>query len=188
MFDLIGNADLIGGISNAIRGGQWKDLFNLPPKSRLRKIASDPINAFIFAALVQCMHGDLVLSTMCFAAMWLGAMKGWGDYIGALGGWRTHNLKEWGAIDWAISSLKRYPKLWGWVGLSIRGALWGAVVAVPFALHGLPWVDFIVLGSTMPVWYRLALHWTWHRARSDWQEAGWGLGEIIFGIVFWKGL
>lgn len=180
--------ELIGGISNAVRGGQWKEWLSPPEDSVWRKIPSDAINATIYAITVLATTANPILAAMCFAAMWIGAAKGWGDYIGALGGWRVDSLKEVRWIDAIIKPLITKPKLWGWAGLSIRGVFWGACLAAPFAYYGLPRVDFIILGATMPLCYWLAIQWALHRARSNWQSAGWGLGEIFFGIVLWGAL
>lgn len=180
--------ELLGGLSNAIRGGQWKEWLGLPEDSVWGKIPSDAINAAIFAAAVLWIHGNPVLAAASYGAMWLGAAKGWGDYIGALGGWRISDLKEVRWIDAIIKPLIAKPKLWGWAGLSLRGAYWGACLAAPFAYYGLPWAQFILLGATMPLCYWLAIQWAWHRARGNWQSAGWGLGEIFFGFALWNAL
>lgn len=180
---------IIGAISNALRGGQWRIWFGL--KDRYGWVNSDAINAAIFMATVYWLTGNLYLSLASFPAMWLGASIGWGDYIGALGGWRKDALQEWKPIDLLITPLKRWPRVWGFAGLSLRGQLWGTIIAIPFFYFGYHATafKFIYLGSTMGICYLAAIEWMRTRIPTgEWQGAGWGIGEIFFGGILWSAL
>jgi hypothetical protein len=176
---------IIGAFSNAIRGGQWRAWFGIDD-SRLRWASSDAINAGLWCATVYIATSHAALALVSAPMMWIGAKPGWGDYIGAIGGWRENNLKEIRTIDWIISPLKSRPELWGWAGLSIRGLFWGACLAAPFAYFGLQWQQFLLVGASMPLWYWLAIKWLKYRAPDSWQGTGWALGEIFFGAVLWS--
>ena len=180
---------LLGGFANAIRGGQWREWFNVP-EGQLRWISSDALNAIMYAIAVYIATGDVYVSLASAPLMWLGATIGWGDYIGALGGWRHDDLKENRFIDTLITHLKFSPQAWGCAGLAIRGIFWGACLSLPFFWLGqiVTAVSFISMGALMPLAYWLAIQWANRRAGDKWQSAGWALGEIFFGIILWSNL
>lgn len=105
-------------------------------------------------------------------AMLAGAAPGWGDYIGAMGNWRKDSLSEWPPIDAIIERWYDEPVLWGFAGMTLRGALLGFLVAL--ALHSvLP----IVGGALMGCVYFVSVR--------AYQERGWPIAEWIFGGIFW---
>lgn len=173
---------IIGALSNALRGAQWKAF--VPDKYHW--INSDLINSIIYMYTVYYLTGNEYVSAASFMAMWLGASTGWGDYIGALGGWRKEDLQEWKPIDLLIAPLKRFPRWWGFAGLTLRGALWGLILAIPFGFSGLP---FIYMGATMGLCYFAAIEYAKSRIpEGNWTGMGWGLSEILFGGVLWSAL
>jgi hypothetical protein len=178
----------IGAASNAIRGGQWREWFGID-ESRLRWVNSDALNALIFGITVYLSSGHAYLALAAAPMMWLGAAPGWGDYIGALGGWRKTDLEEHKIIDWIIRKLPGKPNRWGQAGLAVRGMFWGACISLPFFFfnhHAA--LGFILAGASMPVCYWLAIKWSKHRAPGSWQSCGWGLGEIFFGAALWSAI
>lgn len=175
---------LIGAISNAIRGGQ--DSIWLRRKTDIRGGA---INALVFAVVVLvATRNDIFLALWAFPAMWIGAKPGWGDYIGALGGWRAENLKENPVIDFVIQPLKRWPTIWGATGLLLRGLFWGLCLATPFYLYGYRDLakQFLIASSFMPSAYWCGIKWM--KTRVNRADDGWGLGEIFFGAILWSPL
>jgi hypothetical protein len=176
-----------GAISNAIRGGQWYAWLNVDEKRAW--VGSDTINEVLFGIAVFVATGSLWLALASMLAMAAGARKGWGDYIGALFGYRTENLQENKYIDRVIRPLMKYPFWWGAVGLSLRGLWWGVCLAVPFIVAGYSaawW--FLPAGASMPVLYRLSAKWMQARGVADWTGPAWGLGEIFMGAVLWSPL
>ncbi len=173
---------IIGMIMNAIRGAQWKAF--VPEKYHW--INSDLINSTIYMATVYYLTNDIYTSMASFVAMWLGAMMGWGDYIGALGSWRKDDLQENKYIDPLIKWLLKYPRWWGFAGLTLRGAIWGLCLAIPFGFAGLP---FIYMGATMGLCYFAAIEYAKSRIpEGNWAGMGWGLGEIFYGYALWSAL
>lgn len=183
MFTII----VAGGLFNAIRGGQWRVWFNIHDE-KMKFVRSDVVNAAAFALTVWAVTGSFWLAFFSFFFMWLGAAPGWGDYVGALGGWRVSELKENALIDPLIKSLTGLPKFWGAAGLTIRGLFWGICLAVPFWLAGEYVVaqEFVLKGALMAPAYWLAIEWM--RTRVNMPDEGWGLGEIFYGIILWSGL
>lgn len=116
---------------------------------------------------------DWVLALFAAIAMFAGAAPGWGKYIGALGGWEKDNLVEWPPIDKLIEKYKDRPKLWGFLGLTLRGFVWGFLI-------GLALTSFwpMVGGALMGCVY-------WVGLKLKGREGGWPLSEWLFGGVFW---
>lgn len=180
--------EVIGGIANAARGGQWREWFGVKP-DELKWLSSDGINAVIFFLTVLYLTHAPVMSLAAGVAMWLGAAMGWGDYIGASFGARWDNLKENKYIDKVIRWAMRWPRVWGRVGLLVRGLVWGAIVGAVFWYYGREDVaiEFLWRGALMPLAYWFGDGFAKHRARHD-DGAAWALGEIFFGIIFWSAL
>lgn len=190
----------LGGIANAIRGGQWRDWMKRAGgrwaklEEKLGWVSSDALNAFIYFLAFLLSSGDLYLAVAAAALMWIGASTGWGDYIGALGGWRSDNLKENKYIDKLIRPLIYRPRWWGFAGLTIRGAWWALLLSVPLFYAGEIGnaFNFIVHGAMMGAAYWAAFAWLAYRfpnlPEEDRQQGGWGLGEIFFGVVLWSPL
>ncbi len=181
---------LIGAISNAIRGGQWRGWLGVTGKYEW--FPSDTINALIYGIVVYYVTSNPLIAAVSMPLMWLGALPGWGDYIGALGGWRIDNLKEIKLIDILISPLKKRPKWWGFAGLTIRGLYWGFILSLPFFWFDISTaISFILCGSSMGIAYWAALNWMKYRigkVSDEWTQAGWGLGEIFYGAILWSAL
>lgn len=179
---------IVGMIMNATRGGQWRAFLGIP-ESKYKWLDSDPINATAYMLMVYYMTSNLYLSIFSWPAMLVGAMLGWGTYIGALGGWVKTGLNKLPYVDFFIRPLRRWPRWWGFVGLTIRGALWGAILSIPFFCFGYNGLPFIYMGATMGICYIVAIRWTHTRIPTgEWQGAGWGLGEIFFGYPLWGAL
>ncbi len=188
---------IIGAISNPIRGGQWRKWFGVEEVDeatgkfkKLNWVSSDGLNALIYGICILVAVHNVWFALLSAALMWVGAKAGWGDYIGALGGWRFAGLKENIIIDFFIRSLKKYPKWWGFAGLTIRGAFWGLCLSASY------WwchqydiaLEFIARGSLMGVAYWAALAWSKNRINDTQGKCGWGLGEIFFGWILWSAL
>lgn len=165
-----------GAFFNAVRGGQFG------------VAKPDIVNAIAFAVTIFVMSGNWLLSVCSMAAMWLGAAPGWGDYIGALGGWRKDSLKENKFIDKLIKKLVTWPFWWGFAGLTVRGLWWGLCLATPFWFMGYNAVgwSFIYCGASMALVYWAAI--AWMKKVGHPAGDGWGLGEIFFGAILWSAL
>lgn len=185
--------EILGALSNAGRGSQWREWFNVKP-GKLEWVSSDVANALIFGVTVYITSGHFWLAASSFAAMNIGARPGWGDYIGALGGWRATGLKENRFIDPLISWLKKYPVWWGMAGMTLRGIFWGAMLAFPFWLlvdRADVAMEFLWRGAMMGVVYKFAVQWAKFRAGMEdgrYQAVGWALGELLYGAVLWGAL
>lgn len=176
-------------IANAIRGGQWRHWFNIPADWKYEfPNNSDIFNAAIFSGVVFYLTYDWALSALGFVSMWIGASFGWGAYIGALYGLKPE-LKEQAFIDVFIGWAKKWPRVWGFLGLSLRGAVWGLCLAAAFYYRGYPEIaiDFIVSGAFMGVAYFLS--WWWVKTRiGDNAGLAWGLSELIFPLFLFSPL
>jgi hypothetical protein len=154
---------ILGAIFNrlrgsGIRGGRW-------------------INVIAFGFLCGWLYTPII-GVFAALGMAIGQSLGWGRYIGALGGWEQQELKEVWFIDAVISPLKHNMRLWGFVGLMLRGMFWGACIGISI---GSVWP--MLAGATMPLCYLLALHLT--RWTDNPQGRGWEVGEVLFGAVLW---
>lgn len=184
-------ASIIGAFSNAVRGGQWHEWFGVPDGG-WRWFKSDFLNAAVFAALVALAGFSWHVWLFSFIMMLMGSAPGWGDYIGALNGYRTQNLKENRWIDPIIKKLNDQPFWWGFAGLTIRGSFWGICLALPMiiaAQYGVA-LAFVLAGATMGISYRAAYLWCSKKLVTEAyvQSAAWSLGEIFFGAVLWSPL
>jgi len=104
--------------------------------------------------------------------MFVGAAMSWGEWIGALGGWNKTDFSSWEPIDELIEKYTDRPKLWGFIGLTLRGAVWGALIGM--ALNSV-WP--LLGGITMGLCYALGL-------KVGGPSKGWIISEAIFGAVF----
>lgn len=173
---------LIGAVSNAIRGGQ------LGIKSN-----HDLYNALITVfctALSMCNP----LSPIQGISMWLGAIPGWGAYIGALG--KEHadisKLSEIWIIDCCIHKYctLETQQQWGFYGLTLRGLYWGLCLAIlPACLnYWITSIAFILVGVSMGLAYRTVIQWcnaltieggTISLSRA-WALSEWAFGAVLF--------
>lgn len=178
---------IIGALSNAIRGAQWRTWLRLDD-DQYAYISSDFLNALIFALTVWW-HTEFVLALLSFGAMLLGAKPGWGSYISAtLGSNKIDPENKY--IDKLIARMSHRPVLWGMAGLGFRGLFWGACLAVPFLMFGYysnGWL-FVIAGACMPLAYWLAGKWIETRQGARSTNMAWGLGEIFFGAILWSPL
>lgn len=178
--------EIIGGIANAIRGGQMHSWIGRPiPKP-------DIVNALLYGICVYSSAGEFWLAVMSCFAMFLGAVVGVGDYIGALYGTRKVVLSECWFIDPMIRPLQKWPELWGYAGLTLRGLYWGACLATPFLLYGYEdqASSLLLHGSMMPLAYVAAYFWIKTRIPTLADRAGvsWGLAEVFYGAILWSAL
>lgn len=180
---------IIAALSNAIRGGQWRIWLNIPDE-KYKWLKSDYINAVIYSLTVFALFGSPLLALAAIPAMMLGATPGWGDYIGALLGGRLTNLKENKFIDPLIKWVVKYPTVWGALGLTIRGFWWGLCLATPFYFLGHEQVayNFLNTGPLMGLIYLLAGRWIDNRLKTHSVANGWGLGEVLYGVILWSAL
>ena len=160
----------IGSLFNAIRGGQ----FNI----RHGKY----VNAVAFGICAAISTGDYLALPSCAVGMFLGSMKGWGDYIGAMAYGKKEDLKEVEWIDFLIKPLLSRPVLWGFAGLTLRGLLWGACLAASFALISQPFLIYLILGVAMgPVYYLVKI-------LDATENRMWPHSEWLYGAVLWSAL
>lgn len=166
-----------GGIWNRIRGD------GIP----YGKTAND----LAFGLLVGIAAGSYVVAALGVLAMAIGRAFGWGVYIGALGGWERHELKEFEPIDVIIAAWKPDViaktdegfvynpiwrlRMWGFLGLMLRGMIWGACIGIAI---GNAWP--VIGGALMPICYLTAM--TIHKDRND---KAWETGEYLFGAILW---
>ncbi len=134
--------------------------------------------------------GALSLFLYESAMMLRGSAPGWGDYIGAIGGWRKglpvpegritkeeyeiHKpLQEVDYIDRIIKPLEKHPVLWGLAGLSIRCGEWGLFIGAPL-LSFWPVLAGLLAGPLC-----------WAAIKIGPRRYGWMIFEALLGVVFW---
>ncbi|MBI1425777.1 MAG: hypothetical protein GC149_20315 [Gammaproteobacteria bacterium] len=129
------------------------------------------VPVYVFAA------GAFALFLYQFAMMLRGSAPGWGDYIGAAGGWRTDTpekpLQEVDYIDRMIEPLKDRPVLWGIAGLSIRCGEWGLFIGAPL-LTFWPLLAGLLAGPLC-----------WVAVKIGKQRHGWEIFEALLGAALW---
>jgi hypothetical protein len=188
--------ELIGATTGGIRGGQWKAWLNLKQNEQgeyteLTWISSDATNALIYAAFVFALSRDPILAALSFAAMWAGAFPGLGDYRGAMDGRRAGSLKENRIIDFFIAPMRSNPRVWGFFGMTLRGAWWGLCLAAPFAVFG-RWdvaLQFLISGSLMGVVDLFVIMVISRRYTGpEWHQISWAVTEIVLGSILWAPL
>lgn len=151
---------VLGAFSNRVRGGWIFRQYNRT------------YNALLFGIVLGLISGDILTGLLFAVAMFTGQSLGWGRYIGALGGWETNRLEEVFFIDALISSFKDKMRLWGFMGLTLRGILWGSCLALP-VMSIIP----VIGGALMGVCYWIAI--------KLFDRAGWEYAEFLFGGVLW---
>lgn len=160
----------IGALSNSIRGGQ----FNIPHGRY--------INAAIFGVCAFVSTENYWALLTASMGMFFGSFLGWGDYIGALGYGKKDDLKEVKFIDFIIKPLLAIPVLWGFAGLTLRGLLWGACLALAFALISQPYIIYLILGASMGLVYYLV------KILRPTENRMWPHSEWLYGAVLWSAL
>jgi hypothetical protein len=167
---------IIGAQLNVLRGGwpvshKWMQCWFL---------------AFVCSMFLPWWQGTLV-----GLAMWAGAQAGgWGAYVGTMIGDKPpHSEVKW--IDTIIKPLEKWPVLWGFVGLTLRGGLWGLLLSLAI-WHWLP----IVAGLSMALVYlpmlRLGAYlktvtsYRWPSGKRVFRhDIGWLWAEWIHGFMLW---
>lgn len=183
---------LIGAVSNAWRGGQIKIpsryAAKLPAWVPERKsLPNDPVNAAVFAVAMALVTGIWVAAIPAFILMWVGAAPGWGAYIGAMVD-GSNPEKEVLVIDDVIKPWKHNPRAWGFAGLTLRGALWGFLLAVSVVYVSLvAAAAFILAGAAMGIVYDLSHKFvrTFGKNKKWRGLSGWQFSEYTFGAVLW---
>jgi len=202
---------LLGALMNRIRGGMLSGSYIA------QCIGSTNIFLVLTAiSLLACGRG-ILLTMVILIGVFFGEMLGWGRYIGALGGWEKKPPNEVKFIDEMLDDFGLTPKyknlnqhavkyedikalkLWGFVGLSIRGAFWGLCITTSiifmllithifgFNMH-IPWTLFILpttFGCLMGVCYYATIMFS-KRFLAD-ARKGWPLGEYVFGGLLFAG-
>lgn len=181
-------AALFGGIFNWYRGGPFKNRDDIVSRimwEPLRRtvyflVQGDFVNAIAFGAfcvlaLESPVH-PLAVFVWAVAMMYRGATPGWGEYIGAAGGWRQNAMKEISYIDKIIDGLKDRPRLWGVAGLSLRCGEWGLFIGAPF-MNFWPAAAGLLAG---PIVYALS--------KTISQIKIWRAFEVILGALFWAAM
>lgn len=168
-------AFILGALFNRIRGGWIFPNFN------------KPINIVAFGVFTYLVNQCPIQFLTACLMMWLGASIGWGRYIGALGGWEDKPLKEFPAFDEIADEFarvfypkgsKKYMRLWGFIGLTLRGGLWGFCLTVSH-FTVLPLVIGLLMGLCYLICIELA------RKLINKPGKGWEWGEFLFGGVLW---
>lgn len=187
---------VVGAVMNAVRGGQWRVWLGPEWQAtddngrhvKLPWLSSDMLNELGFGVTVLLLTGNAWLAAACAVAMAAGARPSWGEYIGALGGWQADNMVGVRIIDKIIAPLKRWPRWWGFAGLTLRGAWWCGCIAAVMALFGRGDIamEFLTRAPFMGVAYWVAMEWM--RRRVGDATPGWGLSEIFWGAVLWDAL
>lgn len=157
---------ILGGLVNRIRGFY----------GGAGKIANDIIYGFVIFFLTF----SYPIALISIPAMSAGRSFGWGDYIGALFGYRKTKLKEVVFIDFLIKPLINFSIVWGFIGLSLRGLVWSLFLALPLYFYIGSNAQFLALvGLSMGVTYKLC------RMLVNDDSKAWALGERVFGSILW---
>jgi hypothetical protein len=168
LIQIILSFSLAGAISNRIRGGA------------LLNGGNDTFNSLIFGLLLGLFSMNVILGVLAAVGMHLGSSFGWGRYIGATAGWEKEKLEEVWFIDFLIKPFKNNMRTWGFLGLSLRGFVWGLclVPCILFAKGNL--VFLLVPASLMGLCYLITT-----KLQGP---HGWESGEILYGAVLWAGV
>jgi uncharacterized membrane protein len=172
---------LVGGLINGyLRGGGLKTMF--PEKDGSEwKLNGLWLSVPFFTITALCifivngLDWKILSGTV---AMWAGMSFGWGAYVGVLNGSvKPHPEQKW--IDWMIKPLEKHPRLWGVIGVSIRGL----VIGLLLSLATLSW-PFIPLSLSMGIVYLIGMNAPFKATR--WLNH-WTLSEILYGAVLYLG-
>lgn len=200
-------AIILGGFMGKYRGGIFNNrdeiVARIKPHWLSRVIyflvQGDVVNSVAFGLWCAfAVHHDLNLIAVFlyeFILMFRFAAPGWGDYIGAAGGWRLGEEKlpegmtlsnlsgedyqrykplvEVPYIDKIIEPFIDRPRLWGVVGLSLRCGEWGLMIGAPF-LNPFPAIAGLLAGPTVFILSKTLPH-----------RYVWSVFEILLGIGFY---
>lgn len=184
---------IIGAIVNRFRGG---GLLNI--KYRTLPFLAVFLTCALYVNLQthpENMQEAIIATVLATIAMWAGEAAGWGRYIGALGGWERKPLMEFAPVDFVIRPIRPWLvrpqfvstqqiiqlRLWGFCGLTLRGAYWGALLGVVMLNPCM-----VVAGATMGVCYAVCI-WFAKKLTND-KGKGWEYAEFVFGGVLWASM
>lgn len=142
-------------------------------------IPAKPWQPILMGGFAYCMGTEPQWAALLTASCWLGQSPGWGRYIGASQGNETQLLHEWPTIDWTIKWARPWPKLWGHLGLTLRGLAWGLTLSW-FNPHTL-WMG-LAFPLSYSVAYFLCKEFETHNPPGD----AWELGEFFAGAALWS--
>lgn len=178
---------IIGAVFNRIRGG----LINLywPAFKGIGKHVNDAAFGLFCGAVLYGLDITAWSSTTWndvawyTTAMWAGRSLGWGEYIGAMIDKKIHSGDEVDFIDAAIKKYTDRPVLWGFLGLTLRGGLWGMFIAL-VAHSIIPALAGSLMGCVYFCTIKIA---DLQDGKADTVGAnkGWGYGEYVFGGILW---
>jgi hypothetical protein len=159
---------LSSSVINHIRGGM---LDKWLPKGR-----NDDIAAIMYGVLAGLVFNDIWLALGFAAAFRIGEAPAWGHWVGvAIGDHRIRREKS--PIDRLLRNIKSVD-VWAFAGLTIRGALWGAVMAIPaYFADPIMIPVYIAGGATMGLIY------TATRFIPVLTGTRWTISEYIFGAA-----
>lgn len=176
-------AATIGAVANRLRGGGvvlFPGETTVPDHKRtqVRRMV------YLFALGSIAMLGGTALwqAALGALAVFLMLLTGWGRPIGAVGGWETNPLEEFGPFDWLATKVAGNRKrLWGFVWLSCWGLVAGGLLALTLG-SVFPIISFGLIGATY--WSVFQVYLWWGRAASE----GWETAELAFGAISFLGL
>lgn len=162
-------AIIAAAIINRIRGGLLGPIL---PKGR-----GDDVAALLYGALVGTITGSWWAIPAFAIAFRLGEAHGWGHWmsvaVNPVGATRKHESP----IDSVLEHVKDLDR-WAFYGLTLRGLLWGACLAIPAAFISLwPALAFVVAGATMGLVFFATRH-----IPTD-PNKRWAYGEYLMGAV-----
>lgn len=172
-----------GGFVGKYRGGIFHNRDEIVGRIKnkiLHKIVyfmvqGDVVNALFTASLASHVKGWHIFPLMFLMSM-RGSTPGWGEYIGAAGGWRPTITKplepEVPYIDKIAHSITKNTRLWGVIALSLRCGEWGLFLSAPL-LSFWPMLAGLAAG---PIVFLLS--------RIISQKYVWPVFEILLGALF----
>lgn len=176
-------AATIGAVANRLRGGGvvlFPGETTVPDHKRtqMRRMV------YLFALGSIAMLGGAALwqAALGALAVFLMLLTGWGRPIGAVGGWETQPLEEFGPLDWATNKLvgTRHERLWGVVWLT----LWGAAVAIGPCLVLQSWWPLAWAGMGVIYWATgLVMKAVSGNAGDGRELAEWVYGALLGGTL-----
>lgn len=164
---------LIGAFLNRVRGG-----LRLPDTD-----TKYPINKMIqpvcYGLFLWLITGVWWMFPIGLVQMYAGQqIAGWGAYIGSVTT-GCPAAPECKPIDWICRKLERWPILWGWAALSLRGLMWTCLLGCyPFNV----WVCLsgLAMGSVY-----LGADWFCKLVSKDTDKNSWNLAEWAWGAWIW---
>lgn len=181
-------ATVAGGVANRFRGG---GVFSLPgetptnTRSQVRRL----IYLFALGGIVMLHGGTLWQAALGALAVFLMLLTGWGRPIGAVGGWETQPLEEFGPLDWLANLITKalkgdpaeHKRTWGFVWLSCYGIFTGFLLALTTGAL----FSILTFGAMGAAYWSVFQFYKW-RGRAVFE--GWETAEIVFGAISFLGL